>query len=90
MLIEEITSGIEEKRAWKRSGTQIKMKYRCSGGTRNGRVVSSPSQCSSPVDIGKSTKMKSTKAARSKSMSRKAKRTKRLNPTAKRSRKMNK
>lgn len=90
MLIEEIISGITEKRAWKRSGSQVKMKYRCSGGTRNGRVVSSPSQCSAPLDINKSTTLKATKAARSKSMSRKTKRTKRLNPASKRTRKMNK
>ena len=90
MLIEEIVSGIVEKRAWKRSGSQVKMKYRCSGGSRNGRVVSSPSQCSAPLDIKKSSKMKTTKAAKSKSMARKSKRTKRLNPASKRSRKLNK
>lgn len=75
---------LDEKQVWARSGKQVVRKYRCSGGRRNGRVVSSPAQCYAPVDVKKKMTLKRTKAKMGSRMARKAKRTKRINPVSKR------
>jgi len=92
MEIQELLEGIEldEKQVWARSGKQVVRKYRCSGGRRNGRVVTSMSQCYAPVDIKKRMTLKKTKARAGKRMTRKSLKTKRVNPVSKRVQKLNK
>jgi len=87
MLVYEI---LGEKQVWARSGQSVVRKYRCSGGRRNGRVVSNPAQCFAPVDIKKRLTLKKTKARLGSKLARKAKKTKRVNPASKRVQSMNK
>jgi len=93
MEAQEIFEGeynLTEKQVWARSGKQVVRKYRCSGGKRNGRVVSSPAQCYAPIDVKKKLKLKQTKAKKGKMMTRKARKTKRVNPMSKRISRLNK
>jgi len=87
MLINEI---ISEKQVWARSGSTLKRKYRCSGGKRHGRVVSSPAQCYQPIDMQKKLQLKKTKAKLGKKLYKKAQKTKRVNPLSKKMQTLNK
>ena len=75
---------LEEKQVWARSGQKVVRKYRCSAGSRKGRVVKEPAQCFRAPDVKKRIRLKQTKARMGVRMSRKAKRTKRVNPTSRR------
>jgi hypothetical protein len=44
-------------------------KYRCTSGTRKGRIVASPTTCTAPRNVKKSTTMKATKRKRGSVMS---------------------
>ena len=99
MLLTELFERIDEneknltegaKIAWARVGNKVVKKYRCSSGPRQGRIVSSPSQCGKPIDIKKRLKLKQTKLAKGSRMARKSKRTKRRNPASLRIQRMNK
>lgn len=81
---------LNEKQVWARSGKQVVRKYRCAGGKRHGRVVSSPSQCFAAIDIKKRLTLKKTKAKLGKKLVRRAKKTKRTNPASRRIAAMNK
>ncbi len=81
MLIEDI---IPEAMAWAKRGNKVVRKFRCAGGKRHGRVVSSPQQCFAAPDIKKRMKLKMTKARLGSRMIRKAKKTKRVNPASRR------
>ena len=39
-----------EKQIWGRNGNKVVRKYRCSGGRRNGRIVSKMTACFAPLD----------------------------------------
>ena len=80
---------LEEKQVWARSGMKVVRKYRCSSGSRRGRVVKEPSQCFKAKDIKKRMKLKQTKARLGARMARKAKRTKKFNPASRRVQAMN-
>jgi hypothetical protein len=82
MLLRELTEPLEEKQVWARKGTSLVRKYRCTGGTRNGRIVAEPTQCFAPIDIKQRALMKRTRARLGKKMARKAKKTKRTNPAS--------
>jgi len=81
MLIEDI---IPEGMAWAKRGNKVVRKFRCAGGKRHGRIVSSPQQCFAAPDIKKRMKLKMTKARLGSRMIRKAKKTKRVNPASRR------
>ena len=81
MLIEDI---IPEAMAWAKRGNKVVRKFRCAGGKRHGRVVSSPQQCFAAPDIKKRMKLKITKARLGARMIRKSKKTKRVNPASRR------
>jgi len=81
---------LEARMVWRRSGKKIKRAVRCTSGRRKGRVVSSPAQCSAPINMKKRMTLKKTKARMGKRLSRKANRTKRLNPASRRLRTLNK
>jgi len=91
MRLEDITEDTitEARMVWRRSGKKIKRAVRCTSGRRKGRVVSSPAQCSAPVNMKKRMTLKKTKARMGARMSRKSQRTKRLNPTSRRLRSLN-
>ena len=93
MKTEELFEGeynLSEKQVWARSGQKVVRKYRCSGGRKNGRVVSSISSCYAPVDIKKRQTMRKTKAIKGRRMTRVAQKTKRVNPVSKRLQRLNK
>lgn len=73
----------EHEMVWARSGGKVKMKWRCTSGTRKGRVVPDPGACDMPIDVEKRAQMKRTRAATKIKQARKAKKTKRINPTSK-------
>lgn len=90
MLLRNLFSdNIVEAQTWARSGTKIVRKYRCSGGSRKGRVVSDITQCFKAPDIKKRNTLRKTKARLGTRMARKAKRTKRTNPASRRLKALN-
>ena len=92
MRLEEIANEeiFEARMVWRKMGKKIKRAVRCTTGRRKGRVVSSPAQCSAPINMKKRMTLKRTKAKMGKRLSRKAQRTKRLNPASRRLRQLNK
>jgi len=89
-LRELISSPLEEKQVWARSGKKVVRKYRCIGGRRDGRVVANMAQCYAAPDMKKRATLKKTKARYGSRLARKAKRTKRINPASRRVQAMNK
>lgn len=91
MRLDEITDDLltEARMVWKRSGNTVKRAVRCTSGRRKGRVVSTASQCSAPIDVKKRLTLKRTKAKMGKRLSRKAQRTRRINPAARRLKTLN-
>lgn len=90
MLLRELFSNtISEKQVWARSGKKVVRKYRCTSGSRKGRVVSNVSQCFAVPDIKKRIQLKKTKARYGKRLIRKSKKTKRINPASVRVQRMN-
>lgn len=90
MLLRELTQPLEEKQIWARKGTNLVRKYRCSGGTRHGRIVAEPTQCFAPINVKQRALMKRTRARLGKKMARKANKTKRTNPASIRLKGLNK
>jgi len=90
LLREFFDTQLDESQVWARSGKKVVRKYRCSGGSRKGRVVSKMSQCFAAPDIKKRQQLKKTKARLGKRITRKAKRTKRINPASRRVQSLNK
>jgi hypothetical protein len=80
---------VETKMVWAKKGNKIARKYRCTFGSRKGRTVSDPSQCSKPIDQKKRMVMRRTKAQKGSRMTRKAMRTKRTNMASKMIRTLN-
>jgi len=90
MLLREMIQPLDEKQVWARSGKKVVRKYRCTGGTRKGRVVSNMAQCFAAPNIKKRASFKKTKARLGARMARKAKKTKRMNPASRRVQALNK
>lgn len=85
MLLRELTQPTSEaKMAWAKSGKKVVRKFRCTGGTRHGRIVSNIAQCYAKPDVKKRNKLKLTKARLGGKMARKARKTKRVNPASRR------
>lgn len=83
MIIESVTQ------VWSRSGSKNVRKYRCTSGTRKGRIVAKPSTCTKPINLKKSASLKKTKAHKGSSIKIKTRRTKRANPASKKLRRVN-
>jgi len=90
MLLRELTSGLDEKRIWARSGKKVVRKFRCTSGRRKGRIVAKIQQCFAAPDMKKRFQLKKTKARLGSRIVRKAKRTKRVNPASRRVQALNK
>ena len=88
-LRELISSPLEEKQVWARSGKKVVRKYRCGMGPRKNRIVAKMSQCFAAPNIKARIALKRTKARLGNRMARKAKRTKRINPASRRVQAMN-
>lgn len=81
---------VEAQLVWARTGKTITRKYRCTVGQRSGRLVSSPGQCTAPIDIKKRLVLAKTKARMGTRLQKKAKFTKRFNPASRAVQKLNK
>ena len=90
MLLRELTTSLDEKRVWAKSGKKVVRKYRCTGGQRHGRVVAKVQQCFAAPDMKKRFNLKKTKARLGSRMARKARRTKKINPASRRVQALNK
>jgi hypothetical protein len=91
MLLRELfDQTTNEKIVWGRTGKSVVRKYRCSGGTRHGRVVSKMAQCFSPLNFRQSARFKRTKARFGDRMIRRSNITKRVNPASRRVQALNK
>jgi hypothetical protein len=91
MRYEEIVEALEEGyvQIAGRSGNKIVRKYRCTSGTRRGRIVSKPGTCSAPKNIKSSVSMKKARRKKGSQMVLKALRTKRATKSSKRLAKLN-
>ena len=89
MRLVEVEEVMEAKMVWAKRGSKIVRKVRCTSGPRKGRMVSSASQCSKPINLKKRMTLKKTRAKMGKRMARKAARTKRRNPVSKRIARLN-
>lgn len=90
MLLRELTTSLDEKQVWARSGKKVVRKYRCVGGRRHGRIVAKMTQCFAAPDLKKSKRLKVTKARMGSRIARKSKRTKKVNSASKRVQQLNK
>jgi len=74
---------------WSRKGSKAVRKYRCTSGTRKGRIVANPSTCTKPINLKKSAGLKKNKAQKGSSIKIKSSRTKRANPVSKKLKRIN-
>jgi len=72
-----------------KKGNKTVRKYRCTSGTRKGRIVAKPSTCTAPANVKASVTMKKTRRAKGKTISVKSTRTKRTNPASQKLRNLN-
>jgi hypothetical protein len=75
---------LEASQVWSKKGTRSVRKYRCTGGIRKGRVMSSPAACNKPLDVHKSASFKQTKSKKAPQIKFKSGISKRSNPASKR------
>ena len=87
MIVAEILEGATT--AWKRNKGSAKMKYRCTGGPRKGRVMSSPAACNAPINVKKRHTLTRTKQKMGSTATYKTRRTKKYNPGSRISARMN-
>lgn len=87
MLITEITESVTQ--IWSRQGGKMARKYRCTSGSRKGRVVSKPSTCTAPKNIKRSTALKKTRRVQASKIGIKSSRTKRTNPLSRKVARLN-
>jgi len=90
LLRELIQTSIDESVAWAKRGNKVVRKFRCTMGSRKGRIVADLGQCAAAPDVAKRNRLKITKARLGARMTRKANRTKRINPASIRTRSLNK
>ena len=72
-----------------RSGNKIVRKYRCTSGSRRGRIVSKPSTCSAPRNVKSTINIKKAKRRSGRLMATRAQRTKTALKTTKRLKRLN-
>lgn len=63
-----------------RSGNKTVRKYRCTSGSRKGRIVAKPSTCTAPRNVKAANTLKTTKRKKQSAITVKSLRTKRSNP----------
>lgn len=87
MFLREIFEGVTT--VFSRSGNKMVRKYRCTTGSRKGRIVAKPSTCTAPRNVGQSQAMKKSRRGKQSTTAVKSKRTKRTNPISRRLRGLN-
>ena len=87
IMTESIKEGVIQ--IWGRDKGKLKRKYRCTSGTRKGRIVAKPATCNAPKNVKASNTLKKTRRSKGKTISIKSTRTKRTNPASQRLKRMN-
>tara|TARA_B110000503_G_C7031084_1_gene364023 strand:+ start:268 stop:597 length:330 start_codon:yes stop_codon:yes gene_type:complete len=72
-----------------KSGNKTVRKYRCTSGSRKGRIVAKPSTCTAALNVKASRTLKTTRRKKGKALSIKSSRTKRTNPASLRLKSLN-
>ena len=72
-----------------KSGNKTVRKYRCTSGTRKGRIVAKPATCNAPKNMKASNTLKQTRRKKGTVISTKSSRTKRTNPASQRLKRLN-
>jgi|TARA_B110000495_G_C22808264_1_gene471933 hypothetical protein len=65
-----------------KTGNKVVRKFRCTSGSRKGRIVAKPGTCTAPKNVKAMTTMKKTRRSKGKTVSIKANRTKRTSPAS--------
>ena len=78
MFLRELTEGVVS--IYGRTGDKTVRKYRCTSGSRKGRIVAKASTCTAPRNVKASRTLKQTKRKSGSAMKVKSQRTKRSNP----------
>lgn len=87
IMTESIKEGVIQ--IWGRNKGKLTRKYRCTSGTRKGRIVAQPSTCNAQKRVGSSINIKRAKARRGSIMKVKSSRIKRAGGLTKRLTKAN-
>lgn len=82
MKVSEITEGVAM--VYGKKGNKITKKYRCTSGSRKGRIVAKPSTCTAPKKIGAAQTLKKTRRSKGKTIDIKRSRTKRATSSSRR------
>lgn len=80
MLIREITEGATP--IFGKTGGKVVRKYRCTSGSRKGRIVAKPGTCTAPKNVKAMVQMKKTRRSKGATVGIKANRTKRTSPAS--------
>ena len=87
MIVSEILEGVVPIAG--RKGSRNVRKYRCTSGSRKGRIVAKPSTCTAPKRMSSSISLKKAKSKRGSQIKVSSARTKRANQAHKRLSKLN-
>lgn len=88
MLLRELFEGVTL--IYGRQGNKTVRKYRCTSGSRKGRIVAKPGTCTAPANVKAKTTMKKTRRHGKSAITKKASRIKRTNPASRKLRRLNK
>jgi len=87
MRVAEITEGYVQ--IWGRKGATTVRKYRCTSGSRRGRIVAKPSTCTAPVNTASRRTLKLNKAKSGGKMKVKTRITKKANAASRKLSRLN-
>ena len=87
MLLRELIEGVTT--IFGKKGNKTVRKYRCTSGSRKGRIVAKPATCSAPKNVKASNTLKKTRRSKGSVISTKSTRTKRTNPASQKLRRLN-
>lgn len=87
MLLRELIEGVTT--VFGKKGNSTVRKYRCTSGSRKGRIVAKAATCNAPKNVKASNTLKTTRRKKGKSLSIKSSRTKRTNPASRRLTRLN-
>jgi len=88
MIISEVITEAAVTILGKEKGKMVR-KYRCTSGSRKGRIVSSPATCNAPKRIKSAVSLKKAKFRKGANMKVRSSRTKRADPTSQRVKRLN-
>lgn len=88
MKLSEVTEGVTQ--IWGRTKGKVVRKYRCTSGSRKGRIVAKPATCNAPKRVQSSVNIKKAKSRKASAMRVKGRRTRNIYGQSRRVTRMNK